>query len=382
MERNLWIDYLRTVITVLVVAHHAAMAYTTFAFFDTEVYIRSTSPVVDANRWIGLDVFMAFNDTFFMALMFFISGLFVFPALQKKGASAFTKERLLRLGLPFMVAVTFIIPFAYTPSYYISHNQFNFFDFVSDYLFVQQWPVGPPWFIWVLLVFNCIAALIPMHIYSAIGEKITRAAKLKPIQFFVVLFFIVLLSYAPVSIVLGHYAWTGFGPFDFQVNRFLFYFTFFMVGVVLGCTKWGNYFFKGKMLLGLPWSGWALKSLCAFVLFMLYTYCGIGVKWHGIIQSMVFSLLFVLCSICISFACLALFRAYLKKSNPAMDSLCKNAYGIYLLHYIPVSWLQFALLDTTLPVVLKFLIIFIVSLCSSWAMVYFLKKIKIVNRFV
>lgn len=55
--RNLWIDYLRSAITVLVVAHHAALAYTTWAKFDTIAYIRSTHAVVDIKRWIGLDGF-------------------------------------------------------------------------------------------------------------------------------------------------------------------------------------------------------------------------------------------------------------------------------------------------------------------------------------
>jgi glucan biosynthesis protein C len=31
---------------------------------------------------------------------------------------------------------------------------------VKDFFFVEQWPVGPPWFIWVLFVFNILFALI------------------------------------------------------------------------------------------------------------------------------------------------------------------------------------------------------------------------------
>jgi glucans biosynthesis protein C len=38
-NRNLWIDYLRSALTVLVVAHHSSLAYTTFAHFDTKTYI-------------------------------------------------------------------------------------------------------------------------------------------------------------------------------------------------------------------------------------------------------------------------------------------------------------------------------------------------------
>lgn len=84
-NRNVWIDYLRSYLTVLVVAHHSTLAYTTFASFDKEVYINSTHPIVDMERWIGLDIFVSFNDIFFMSLMFLIGGLFLSKSIMKKG---------------------------------------------------------------------------------------------------------------------------------------------------------------------------------------------------------------------------------------------------------------------------------------------------------
>ncbi|MDD3915385.1 MAG: hypothetical protein PHF76_12155 [Bacteroidales bacterium] len=75
-NRNIWIDYLRSFLTVLVVTHHSTLAYTTFASFDKEVYIKSTHPIVDVERWIGLDIFVSFNDIFFMSLMFLIGVYF------------------------------------------------------------------------------------------------------------------------------------------------------------------------------------------------------------------------------------------------------------------------------------------------------------------
>src|SRR5688572_3705710 len=99
-SRTLWIDYLRSSITVLVVAHHSSLAYTTFASFNRDAYILSTHPIVDTERWIGLDIFENFNDVFFMSLMFFISGIFVLPSLSRKGVSAFIRDRFYRLFLP------------------------------------------------------------------------------------------------------------------------------------------------------------------------------------------------------------------------------------------------------------------------------------------
>ena len=91
-NRNIWVDYLRSAITVLVVAHHSSLAYTTFAKFDNQAYINSTHPIVDSKKWIGLDIFQNFNDVFFMSLMFLIGGLFLIKSIKRKGTINFIKD--------------------------------------------------------------------------------------------------------------------------------------------------------------------------------------------------------------------------------------------------------------------------------------------------
>lgn len=48
--RDLSIDYLRTTLTVGVIAHHSTLAYTTWAHFDTAHVLRFTAPIVDTAR--------------------------------------------------------------------------------------------------------------------------------------------------------------------------------------------------------------------------------------------------------------------------------------------------------------------------------------------
>src|SRR5262249_31141192 len=50
-----------------------------------------------------------------------------------------------------------------------------------------------------------------------------------------------------------------------------------------------------------------------------------------------------------------------------LGSLSSNAYGIYLLHYVAVVWLQYALLATSLPAIAKGAIVFAAALLLSWA---------------
>ena len=101
---------------MLVVAHHAALAYIRQAYYDPENYLNSTAPVVNPQRWWPLDVLVSWNDQFFMALLFLLSGLFVLPALRRKGIRRFLIERAQRLGLPFLVAAGLLSPLAFYPS--------------------------------------------------------------------------------------------------------------------------------------------------------------------------------------------------------------------------------------------------------------------------
>ena len=58
-ERIVPIDRARSFITLLVVLHHSVINYTYFSN-------------ADRMRWLGFDLVVLFNDSFFMACMFFI----------------------------------------------------------------------------------------------------------------------------------------------------------------------------------------------------------------------------------------------------------------------------------------------------------------------
>ena len=128
-RRDLSIDYLRTTLTLMVLAHHSSLAYTTWAHFDNQHIFRSTAPIVDVTRWAFFDYAENFNDVFFMSLMFFVSGLFVYPALRRHGTFGFIRDRFLRLGVPFAFAVVFLMPIAYYASWQLTGRSAGFLDF-------------------------------------------------------------------------------------------------------------------------------------------------------------------------------------------------------------------------------------------------------------
>src|SRR6266705_6681316 len=94
------LDRARTFITLLVPLHHSAVKYTHFGSGDRM-------------RWLGFDLVVLFNDSFFMACMFFISGLFVHDSLARRGSAKFLGHRAFRLGVPFWSSILVLMSSAY-----------------------------------------------------------------------------------------------------------------------------------------------------------------------------------------------------------------------------------------------------------------------------
>ena len=99
-SRNLSLDRARTFLTLVVLLHHAVIPYTYFGHTDPKSFF-------------GFDMIVLATDSFFMAMFFFLSGLFAWSGIARKGAANYLQDRLLRLGLPFVICAFTVIPVAY-----------------------------------------------------------------------------------------------------------------------------------------------------------------------------------------------------------------------------------------------------------------------------
>ncbi|MHA4807498.1 acyltransferase family protein [Flavitalea flava] len=411
-------DYLRGFITVLVVAHHSSLAYTTFASFHKEAYILSTHPVVDTARSSGLDLFEDFNDVFFMSLMFLISGVFILQSLARKGKAAFIRDRFYRLFIPFALGVTVLMLAAYYPAWLLAHDKHVAGGYISDFFTVEAWPVGPPWFIWVLFAFNLLFAVLYPFLRNAVfraGEWLVTL-KHKPIRLFLLVYLITWILYIPAMLVAGPDSWTGFGPFDFQLSRALLYFGYFILGVLIGSPGLAAGIFADGSSLVRKWPVWVAAGLFAYVLLKGSEPILLGwIKGQmlGILPAtLIYRSLWVLSCTASSIAFLTLFKTLFSsggirhigiragtgtvtetenendrtesetRKRPWWDSLSANAYGIYLLHYIFVIWTQYALLAVNLPAVIKFFIAFMVAVSVSWWLTSLLRRMDVVRKFL
>jgi glucans biosynthesis protein C len=369
-SRNVWVDSLRSTLTVLVVAHHSMLAYTGFARFNHLRYLDSTAPIVDSARWVFFDYAENFNDVFFMSLMFFISGLFVLPGLSRSGALAYLRGRARRLGLIFLLAVGLLMPLAYYPSYLQTGGSLGYLSYWFQSFPKDGLPPGPPWFLWLLLLFDAIAAIsLPaLKAISRSGAKVLESWKERPGRAFLTILFVATLAYIPMIVHFGEHRWIFFltPPFYFQGSRVLLYFAWFLFGALAGARGLDGGLLSGEGRLARRWPLWV--ALCAVCYNLLWF--APGSPWFGLLHADTRGLLYVmlwLLSCCAScFACLGLYRALANRDFALMKSLSRSAYAIFVVHYPFVTWIQSCLLGVGLPAALKFAVTFSLSLGLSW----------------
>ena len=97
-KRVLFFDQIKALMIALVIAVHVFLA---FLGDWLGVHIAmSSSP---HPLFVGVAVWvMSFSNTFFMCMLFLLSGYFVPRSVHKKGVLRYLQDRLLRLGLPFV----------------------------------------------------------------------------------------------------------------------------------------------------------------------------------------------------------------------------------------------------------------------------------------
>ena len=388
-QYNVSLGYLRAFITVLVVAHHAALAYNPFAPPSPASLLAQPRwwqafPVVDSARWIGWALLVGFNDIFFMSLMFFLSGLFVWKSLERKGAGAFVRDRVVRLGVPFAWAAAVIAPSAYYPAYLTTASHTGVAGFWQQWRSLGNWPAGPAWFIWVLLAFGLVAAALFL-LFPKWGETlggVTAGASRRPASFFGLLVAVSAIAYIPMELKFNGFAWASWGPFVFQTSRIIHYFVYFMLGAGVGAFGIGRGLLASDGKLARRWILWAVAALVAFVAESAVGIASFSPHASPRSWEVAADCGFVLSCAATSFAFLALFVRFAKRRIKIWDSLTANAYGIYLVHYTFVSWLQYALLKAALPAIAKGSLVILGALALSWGTVAALRRIPAVARVI
>ena len=376
--RYLGLDYLRAFLIVRLVAFHSVLAYTDFG----SPLLANIAPVADSRQWSGFELFVRLNETFSMSLMYFISGLFVWSGLARRGARDYALARGRRLGIPFALVVTLVMPLAFYPAL-LARNpniSIDLFTYFQVLVVNRSWPAGSLWFIWLLLVFDLCAAVIHRlapGAFEALGRATAGAAR-RPARYFLVLVAVAAIVYVPMVAVFNPYSWIVIGPFALQTSRLFHYALYFFVGVGIGAHGLSRGPLGDDSLLIRHWGRWSLLAVVLSVLFatVLYPVLGLIVPVSPFLGAIVYGVAFVATCAAMAFALLALFRRFLTRHLAIATSLAASSYGIYLVHDFFVLWPQYLLLGAAWPAVTKALVVFAVALALSWGCTALARRLR------
>jgi surface polysaccharide O-acyltransferase-like enzyme len=375
------LDRARTFVTLLVVIHHSVVNFTHFGNGDRM-------------RWLGFDLVVLFNDSFFMAFMFLISGLFVHHSLTRRGAAGYLRWRAWRLGVPLLISIFVLIPIAYYASFLRYHmpgtTDFNFLHYWWHMITVGPWPSGQSWFLWVLLVLDIVAAAIwsmEPKFLGALGRLILALRK-RPLTAFVAFMIVSVATYLPMHLAFGDGAWfePGHYPFPIQTSRILLYPAYFFTGVGIGVVSLRAGLLAENGEIARRWAVWLGFAVLFFgaILLLIYAHH----NWIADFKSpplwwkSAYGVAFAMFSAAMAFTVPATSLRLAHSSMRLLDAMQPSAYGIFLLHYVFIIWLQYFVYDPAFPAGVKAGIVFAGTLGGSWILTVLLRKIPFVARMI
>ncbi len=382
-SRVYFLDYVKALIIVLIVAHHSSLAYS-LAEGSHQNFIYSTAQILDSKKLFIFDYFENFNDIYFMPLIFLISGFFSYDSLVKHGACKYVEKRFMRLMVPFLFSMVILMPLSYYPVNLLQDNNLGLFDYISkDYIFNFYHIPGPIWFLLALFVFDSIIALfykVAPNKFSAMIESVQQAGRLNFVLTFISATIIIyFLSYIFIPADSTD-KMAKLGPIWFQKKRIVVYFAFFLFGLFGGAApKFRDMIIRDNKRFT---DTWLFKIVLGVMLFGLLRYLQTSMlhnQGDDLLLDFVYCTLFVFIALIFSSAWIATVAKFFNRRSRSMKSLSDQAYGIFIFHFIIVVWLQYMLYTVDLAASEKFYIVFSFSLSLSWVVTMVLRKIPAIR---
>ncbi len=147
-------DNLKAVLVAWVIGGHALLGYSAVGGWPyDEVNEVQFQPDVE----VILKTLLGPTGLFMMGTFFFVAGLFLPRSLRRRGPARFARERVLRLGVPFLVSALVIWPVSMWVAYRSTGR-----DVSVAWVFVHRDPLldsGALWFAEILLIFSLVCAL-------------------------------------------------------------------------------------------------------------------------------------------------------------------------------------------------------------------------------
>ncbi|MCW4033371.1 MAG: acyltransferase family protein [Candidatus Bathyarchaeota archaeon] len=372
-NRLFYLDNFRIYLIILVILHHAAMAYSGTGLW----YV--SDPSVDAISSFFLLIFNFINQSYFMSAFFLLAGYFTPRSLERKGSKQFLKDRVIRLVIPIVIYTTIIQAI----------NDYMIENFVNDANLsiwaIMKWRIehlatsySPAhlWFLQALLAFAVIYV-----IYRVLADRSSR----KPIQLYqdkfppntILLFCIgvlTVLTFA-VRLVFPFGAWFLIG----EPAHFIHYIFCFFVGVLAYRSDWFSRLSRSQAR---PWGIMSLVIIPLIVVIIFggglentYKFVG-GLHYQAFIYAAWESFLMIGIIVFL----LYFFRERLNKTGLVAKSMAANVYTVYIIHVTIIIALQILMLSINIPTIMKFFIVSLIAVPLCFTLSILIRRIPYARR--
>ncbi|AMP97541.1 Acyltransferase 3 [Pedobacter cryoconitis] len=365
-----YIGNIKVLLTLLVVLHHTFIAY---GFSGGWYYTEKTTHI---GAMVPMTMFVSINQSFFMGFFFLLSAYFTGPSYDKKGASQFMTDRLLRLGIPLLFYSFVLSPFiSYLVYYFAKGHRITYLQYLSGY---NTWiDFGVLWFVAALLVFTLIYLT---------GRSLVNITFKKPVPVpgaVAILLFAVLLGIISFLTRIFFPGGWVLKPLGFQLGHFPQYIALFMVGLLAYRNQWfdGLSESTGKRLV---WSAW-LCLLFFPVFFMIRVKMNIPVAWYSggfHWQSLFYAVWEQWIGLSILTALLSRAKRSWNTSSPLRGKLSRCLFAVYIFHPLVIVALTLAVRNWAVDPAIKLMLVAPLAVLGSFMLGAFVLLIPGVKRII
>lgn len=372
--RLVYIDNLRIFLTILVVLQHVIVAY---GGGSGQWYYNDLGKV-EGVSWYVMTYIWLLNQSFFMGFLFMLSSYFTPSSYDKKGGGAYFKDRLKRLGIPFVIYIALINPvLSYCAWVQKAGFKGNFLDFLPQYFqYYSTLDAGVIWFVEVLLIFSLIYA-----IWEWFAAKKNQTSELKsnslisvdnfnfPSNSQIVCFGLILgiLSFLDRMLLHNNLVLQILG---LPKGHFVQYIAFLVLGVLTYRYDWivnltksqGIFWTRVTIGLALLLPGILIYAGTLNGYFSPYATGG-GWNWASVLIFAIWEQ-FICISTVITLA--FWFREGFANQSSLTKAMARNTYAVYIVHTPIVTLLVFAFRDIQLYPLLKFMLVAPVTIVACF----------------
>jgi glucans biosynthesis protein C len=346
-----YLDNLRVLLTVFVVLHHSALTYS-----DIPLWYYTEHPHDSSS--VALDIFLVFNQSYFMGFFFLIAGFFTPGAVDRKGVRSFVHDRLVRLGIPLLIFVLVLRAVLEIPGAVTSGQPYWLYYLIT-------WDAGPTWFLEVLLAFSLVYALV-RRVRPQAGTTAPRPLRLRWIAAFVVGLTVVTVLWRLV-VPSGTYVPVLGLPTASYLPQYAAMFT---VGVLAYRRGW-------LVSLTRRAGRWAWAAVVASVVVLAPLGYTVATGFAADVAVAAFESVFATGMI---IGLLVLFQNRFAGHSPRAQFLSRNAFAVYVLHPLVLTALGYGLAWLVAPAVVKAVILGALGLPLCWALAAAVRALPLGRR--